>query len=70
MVECWEKKYEKNLDKHFCYNTYFVLINAGLHKKAEMLRLNFFKMHKIDLQKESLTPKDSNDGSSDKSKFN
>ena len=70
MVECWEKKDANKPDKHFCYNTYFILVNAGLHKKAEMLRLNFFKMHKIDLQKESLKPKDANGGSSRKSKLN
>lgn len=70
MVECWEKKNQDNPDKHFCYNTYFILVNAGLHKKAEMLRLNFFKMHKIDLQKESLKPKEANGGSPSKSKLN
>ena len=40
--------------KHYVYNTYFVLINAGLHFKAEMMRLNFLKSHGIDLRKESL----------------
>lgn len=60
MVECWEKKNENIPNKHFCYNTYFILVNSGLHKKAEMLRLNFFKLHKIDIQKESLKPKDVN----------
>jgi hypothetical protein len=57
MIECWEKKHVDNSNKHICYNTYFILINSGLHNKAEMLRLNFFKEHKIDLQKESLKPK-------------
>lgn len=56
MIECWESKYENDPDKHVPYNTYFVFINAGLHKKAENLRLNFFRKHKIDLQKESLKP--------------
>lgn len=68
MVECWEKKDDNNPDKHFCYNTYFILVNAGLHEKAEMLRLNFFNLHKIDIQKESLKPKDAYGGSSSKSK--
>jgi len=54
VLECWEKKDFKKLDKHFCYNTYYVLINAGMYEKAEMLRLNFIRMHGIDLQKESL----------------
>lgn len=54
VIECWEKQYAKNADKHFVYNTYFVLINAGIYEKAEILRLNFLKLHGIDLQKESL----------------
>ena len=54
VLECWEKKDFKKLDKHFCYNTYYILINAGMYEKAEMLRLNFIRMHGIDLQKESL----------------
>ena len=44
IIECWEKKDFKRPEKHFCYNTYRVLINAGLHDKAEMLRNNFMKM--------------------------
>lgn len=54
VMECYLKKDEKNAEKHFVYNTYFVLINAGLHFKAEMMRLNFLKSHGIDLRKESL----------------
>jgi len=54
ILECWEKKDFKRPDKHFCYNTYRILINAGMHGKAEMLRINFLQMHGIDLQKESL----------------
>lgn len=63
VLETWEKKNEKKPEKHFGYNTYFVLVNAGLHQKAEMLRLNFIKMHGIDLQKESL--KGTNDDGND-----
>ena len=70
MIECWDKKYVSDPNKHICYNTYFVLINSGLHKKAEMLRLNFFKQHKIDLQKESLKPEGENGGRKPKSKLN
>ena len=58
IIECWEKKDFKKPDRHFCYNTYRVLINAGMHDKAEMLRLNFMRMHGIDLQKESLKGED------------
>lgn len=60
ILECWEKRDFKKPEKHFCYNTYRVLINAGLHEKAEMLRLNFMKMHGIDLQKESLKGENGN----------
>ncbi len=54
VMECYEKKNIKDPEKHFMYNTYFVLVNASLHEKAEMLRLNFLKQHGIDLQRESL----------------
>ena len=60
ILECWEKKDFKKPEKHFCYNTYRVLINAGMHDKAEILRLNFMKMHGIDLQKESLKGENGN----------
>ena len=54
VMECYLKSDAKKTNKHFVYNTYFVLINAGLHFKAEMMRLNFIKSHGIDLRKESL----------------
>ena len=54
ILETWEKRDFKKPEKHFCYNTYRILINAAMHEKAEMLRLNFLRMHGIDLQKESL----------------
>jgi hypothetical protein len=60
VFECYEKKNIKIYDLHFCYNTYFIMVNAGLYEKAEMLRLNFKKKHGVDLQKESL--KGDNDG--------
>ena len=60
ILECWEKKDFKRPEKHFCYNTYRVLINAAMHEKAEMLRFNFLQLQGIDLQKESL--KGENDG--------
>lgn len=61
ILETWEKKDFKRPEKHFCYNTYLILINAGMHDKAEMLRLNFMRMHGIDLQKESLKGENGND---------
>ena len=69
MIECWEKKDTDDPNKHFCYNTYFILINAGLHKKAEILRKNFINMHNIDLQKESLKPHDDDGGNKNKFKL-
>jgi hypothetical protein len=62
ILETWEKKDVKKPNKHYCYNTYRVLINAGMHEKAEMLRLNFMTMHGIDLQKESLKGEDEDGG--------
>lgn len=61
-IECWEKKDINNPYKHWCYNTYFVLLNAEMFEKAEMLRENFLKINHIDLQKESLKPKESDGG--------
>ena len=40
------------------YNSYFVMINAGLHKKAELLRTNFLKEHGVDLRQESMRGED------------
>ena len=54
IIECFEKKDVKIAKQHFCYNTYFILVNAGLHTKAEMLRLNFKKLYNVDIQKESI----------------
>ena len=60
VLECWEKKDFKKPNKHFCYNSYRILINAGLHGKAEMMRFNFLKIHGIDLQVESLKGEEDN----------
>lgn len=54
VLECWEKKDVKIPEKHFCYNTYRVMYNAGLYKKAEILRSNFLSIHKFDLRNEPL----------------
>ncbi len=63
IIETWEKKDFKRPEKHFCYNTYYIFINAGLHNKAEIMRFNFMKEHGIDLQKESLKGDDNNGNS-------
>lgn len=60
VIECFEKKNAKNPMKHFCYNAYFIMVNAGLHDKAELLRLNFKKAHGTDLQKESIRGENEN----------
>lgn len=70
VIECFEKKNVKNPDLHYCYNMYFVLVNAGLHNKAEMLRLNFRNLHKIDLQKESIKGIDGGSKNSNNSNTN
>jgi len=64
IMERYLKKEEKASDKHYVYNTYFVLINAGLHTKAELMRLNFLKSHGIDLRKESLKGNDAESNNS------
>ncbi len=61
ILECWEKKDLKIPEKHFCYNTYRILVNAGLYEKAEIFRSNFLKAYNIDLQKESLKGEDEDD---------
>ena len=64
IMECYDKKDINNPNKHYIYNTYFVLVNAAMYEQAEMLRSNFLKMHGIDLQKESIRGDD--DGKSGK----
>lgn len=68
VIECWVAEDVDKPEKHICYNTYFVMINSGLHIKAENFRRNFLLLHKIDLQKENLKPNNSNGGSKSKSK--
>lgn len=50
----YNKKDVKNYDKHICYNTYFVIVNAGYHKKAEIMRKNFLEASGVDLQKDPI----------------
>jgi hypothetical protein len=63
IIECWEKKDFAKPNKHICYNTYRVLVNAGLYDKAEIMRTNFMKMYGTDLRNESL--KGDNNGTDD-----
>jgi hypothetical protein len=57
VIECFDKNFLKIDRKHFYYNTYHVLIGAGMCGKAEMLRSKFLKEFGIDLQKEKLRDK-------------
>jgi hypothetical protein len=54
ILVCWEKRDFKRPERHFCYNSYYILVNAGLHKTAEIYRANFLKMYGRDMKKESL----------------
>ena len=65
ILSAYEKKDVKNFDKHFCYNSYYVIINAGFHRKAEIMRRNFLTISGVDLQKESLKSKDANSNSNE-----
>jgi len=58
VMECSEKN-KKNIAP-VIYNSYFVLINAGQHLKAEALRTNFLKEHGVDLRSESMKGEDGN----------
>ena len=52
---CWsESKSEKKL---ITYNSYKILINAGLHKQAEFLRKNLYKQTNIDWASEPIKSK-------------
>lgn len=52
VVECYDKSKEKIAEEHYVYNTYFILVNAGMYKKAEILREKFKENFGVDLQKE------------------
>lgn len=54
ILTAYEKKNKENLSKYLCYNSYFVIINAGFHKKAEIMRKNFKVISGIDLKTEKI----------------
>jgi hypothetical protein len=54
IIEAWEKKDFADPYKHYVFNTYKILINAGMHRIAEIIRMNFLKENQIDLRYESL----------------
>ena len=53
-IVCWDVETPK---KPLVYNSYFVMLNAGLYTKAELLRKKFKAQHSIDLATEPLTSK-------------
>ena len=54
ILTAWDKKNTNNFEKYYCYNSYFVVINAGFHKKAEIMRKNFLAATGIDLKLEKM----------------
>lgn len=54
ILTAWDKKDTKNFEKYYCYNSYYVVINAGFHKKAEIMRKNFLTATGIDLKHEKI----------------
>lgn len=58
ILTAYDKVDSKNFEKHYCFNSYYLLINAGQHKKAEIMRKNFMAATQIDLQKENLKTQD------------
>lgn len=54
VLTAFEKKYSKNYEKHICYNSYYIIINAGFHRKAEIMRKNFMSVTGIDLKLEKI----------------
>lgn len=48
---------DRKNSKEKIYNSYIVLINCGLHKQAENLRLRFIKDNGVDLSREPVCSK-------------
>jgi hypothetical protein len=55
LLQCWvEPKNTKSKKNVSVYNTYKILINAGFHSKAEILRSVFLSKTKVDLADEPI----------------
>jgi len=55
LLQCWVvPKNSKAKKSVTVYNTYKILINAGMHSKAEILRKVFLIKTKVDLAKEPI----------------
>lgn len=62
ILETYEQKDLKKPNKHFCYNSYYVIVNAGFYKKAEIMRQNFKNLCGVDLKKESIRGENKKNG--------
>ncbi len=54
IAECWEKKHARSPKKHELFNSYWLLVNAALYDKAELLRDRFKQQNNVDLRKEPI----------------
>lgn len=55
LLQCWiEPRNPKSKRNISIYNTYKILINAGFHSKAEILRSVFLSKTKVDLADEPI----------------
>lgn len=50
----FEKKHEKNVDKYVSCNSYHMIVFAGFHKKAEIMRKNFLSACGVDLKTQGI----------------
>jgi hypothetical protein len=54
ILSTYDKNDINDFSKHYCFNSYYIIINAGYHIKAEAMRDNFKKISGIDLKYEKL----------------
>jgi hypothetical protein len=55
LLQCWDEHQNYKLSKNISvYNTYKILINAGYHSKAEILRSVFLSKTSVDLAEEPI----------------
>ena len=54
ILTAYIKEDSEDYDKHISYNSYYIIIFAGFHRKAEIMRKNFLSISNIDLQKEPI----------------
>jgi hypothetical protein len=54
---CYLFEDKDNIERQYVYNSYYVLINAAQHSRAELLRQTFMKTNNVDLKEESINGK-------------